>query len=49
MNNKRKRKNESIKDVIKRIGLAIEEERDAIRKHLLSESLEKETLEYLFV
>ena len=47
--NKRKRENESIKDVVKRMGPAVEERRDAIRKKLLSESLDKETLEYLFV
>ncbi len=31
------------------MGLAVEERRNAIRKELLSESLDKETLEYLFV
>ena len=47
--NKRKRENKSIKDVVKRMGPAVEERRDAIWKELLSESLDKETLEYLFV
>ncbi len=47
--NKRKRENERIKDVVKRMGPAVEERRNAFRKKLLSESLDKETLEYLFV
>ena len=46
--NKRKQGNESIKNVVKRMGPAVEERRNAIRKKLLSESLDKETLEYLF-
>ncbi len=47
--NKRKRRNESIKDVVKHIGPDVEEQRNAIRTKLLSESLDKEILEYLFV
>ena len=49
MQNKRKRENESIKDVIKRMGPAVAERRDAIRKELLSENLDKKTLEYFYI
>ena len=49
MQNKCKRENESIKDVVECMGLAVEERRDAIWKKLLSKSLNKETLEYFFV
>ena len=47
--NKRKRENESIKDVIKRMRPAVAERRDAIRKELLSENLDKKTLEYFYI
>ena len=46
--NKRKQENKSIKDVIKRMGPAIKEWKDVIRKELLSKSLDKEILEYHF-
>ena len=46
---KHKREHESIKDVVRRMGPAAQERRDAIRKELLREHLDKDTLEYLFV
>ena len=49
MQDKLKRENESINDAVKRMGPAAEEWRNAIQKKLLSGSLDKETLEYLFV
>ncbi len=49
MQNKYKRNNESIKDVVKCIKSAVEKQRDAIRKKLFNKSLHKKTLQYLFV
>ncbi len=46
---KLKWENQSIKDAVKRMGPAVEEWRNAIQKKLLSGSLDKEILEYLFV
>ncbi len=47
--NKRKQKNKVLKDVQKYMRPAVEEQKDPIRKELPSESLDKETLEYIFV
>lgn len=47
--NNRKWENQSIKDVMKRMGLAVEERKDPIRKELLNGNLDQKTLKYLYI